>query len=163
VQERSLYLFRHGNAEAQTAGDALRGLSSEGRGEIERVGRWMKKAKLMPQQVLCSTANRTRETYDIWAKVTEYTGGVRHEQALYLAAAHGIMDIVGSQLKSLQSVMVIGHNPGLSDMVETLSKQKVHLRTGCLVKLGGTFEGWSNLKDPSLTLEAAIVDPHAKK
>ncbi len=67
---------------------------------------------LRPDVVLCSPAARARETLALVAVACD---DVRVGDALYGAEADEIRDVIAAAGAS--SVMVVGHNPGLSDFV----------------------------------------------
>lgn len=110
-----LYLFRHADTLPAAAGQADhdRSLSEAGQEECVRIGHFLEEEKLRPQRVLCSTAVRTRTTLGLVAKAAEQTFTTEFLPALYLASPSEIIHQLNNVPHEIDSVMVVGHNPGL--------------------------------------------------
>jgi phosphohistidine phosphatase len=115
---RLLLLLRHAKA-AQNASDGKdhsRPLDERGRLAAAAMGRWIAAhPKIAPELVLCSTAERTRETLIIVAD-QGVTAPVRFERDLYLAEPGTILDCVAQASNAVERVMIIGHNPGIHEL-----------------------------------------------
>src|SRR5262249_38604130 len=103
------------------AEDFDRPLSRRGRGDAEAAGRWLAAAGLIPDQVLCSAAVRTRET---WLGVSVAVGQVpvTYEQSLYLSNAVEAFELVQEPDASVATLLVIGHNPTMSVLSALLDR-----------------------------------------
>ncbi|MGE0743228.1 MAG: histidine phosphatase family protein [Hyphomonadaceae bacterium] len=118
---RTLILLRHAKAvrahEADT--DEARGLTGRGRREAAAAGAAMAEAGLKPTLALVSTSERTRQT----AEHGLATFGLesRFEDALYHAALEGIWDAFSAS--DAESVVIVGHNPGIGELVSMLVHQ----------------------------------------
>lgn len=113
---RDLILLRHAHAEPVVAGqaDIDRPLSSEGRAEAEAAGRWLREKDLVPDRVLCSPSQRTRETL---AVVQAAIGDVdvRFEDGMY-EAEPGTLAELADRHREVERLMLVGHNPGLEQL-----------------------------------------------
>lgn len=118
---RELILLRHAHAEAGAAGqaDLERPLSRQGLAEAEAAGRWLKEHGYLPDRVLVSPARRTRETLEEVLKQLGYVEQ-RQEARIYDATPGTLMQ-VADELRDTARLMVVGHNPGLEQMVALLS------------------------------------------
>lgn len=118
---RELILLRHAHAEPAAPGqdDLDRALSLQGQAEAEAAGRWLKEHALLPDRVLCSPARRTRETIE---RVLESLGfvEVRHEPRIYEATPGSLIQ-VADEHSELGRVLLVGHNPGLEQLMALLS------------------------------------------
>lgn len=94
----------------------------------------MREAGLKPGLALVSTAQRTRETAEYG--FTEFKLEARFEDALYHAAPEGVWDAFVST--DAESVVVVGHNPGLGELVSMLIHQ-AHDGSKVARDLGGHF------------------------
>lgn len=110
-----LYLFRHADTLPAATGQADhdRVLSETGQEECARIGHFLKEEKLRPQLALCSTAVRTRTTLGLVAKASEQTFATEFLPALYLASPGEVFHQLNIVSRDIDSVMVVGHNPGL--------------------------------------------------
>jgi phosphohistidine phosphatase len=118
---RTLILFRHAKAVRahEADSDEARGLTGRGRREAARAGAAMEDAGLKPKLALVSTSERTRETAE--HGLQNFALETRFEDALYHAAPEGIWDAFSSS--DAESVVIVGHNPGLGELVSTLVHQ----------------------------------------
>lgn len=118
---RTLILLRHAKAvRAQEAdSDEKRGLTGRGRRDAAAAGAAMAAAGLKPGLALVSTAERTRQTaeHGLAAVVAE----TFFEDALYHAAPESIWDAFSAS--DAESVVIVGHNPGIGDLVSMLVHQ----------------------------------------
>jgi phosphohistidine phosphatase len=118
---RTLILFRHAKAvRAHEADrDEVRGLTGRGRREAVLAGAAMEDAGLKPTLALVSSSERTRETAE--HGLQNFALETRFEDALYHAAPEGIWDAFAAS--DAESVVIVGHNPGLGELVSTLVHQ----------------------------------------
>lgn len=118
---RRLILLRHAKASQEEVRDHERPLTPRGRQDAAAAGRWLLAADLRPGLVRCSTALRTRET---WAGI-QASGldakEVRYEDAIYAASVTALLAVVRSVPDAINTAMLIGHAPGVPDLVSTLS------------------------------------------
>ncbi|MCG8443964.1 MAG: histidine phosphatase family protein [Caulobacterales bacterium] len=117
---RYLILLRHAKAvrdhEAQT--DFERGLTKRGRLEARRAGELIARAGLRPDRALISPARRTSETF---AALATNVGEAHFEEDLYLAPARSVLRLARAAGEA-DTVLVIGHNPGLKEVGLRLSE-----------------------------------------
>lgn len=111
---RKLILMRHAKAEGASASgeDFDRALTQGGRADAALMGRVLAEAGAAPALALVSDARRTRET---WQGVAQSfpEAAVRHERRLYNASAAAIRSVVEAAGGDADTLIVVGHNPGL--------------------------------------------------
>ncbi|WP_134678851.1 SixA phosphatase family protein [Paracoccus ravus] len=118
---RRLILTRHAKSSWEEPGQADhdRPLNDRGRRSARALGDWLASRGYEPEEVLCSTAARTRET---WERVAiaplEVRPHLRLEPGLYQASPERIMDILRSAREP--TVMLLGHNPGIAEFAASL-------------------------------------------
>lgn len=117
---RELILLRHAHAEPPAPGqpDRDRPLSTDGHAEAEAAARWLLEQRLVPDCVLCSPARRTRETLEIVLAGLGYVDQ-RLEESIYEATA-GTLAGLADTYADVDRVMLVGHNPGLEQLVALL-------------------------------------------
>ncbi|MFI4936673.1 MAG: SixA phosphatase family protein [Caulobacterales bacterium] len=129
---RRLILFRHAKAEPRAAGgdDFDRPLAPRGRDDAALMGRVLAAEGLIPDLALVSSARRTAETWTC-ARDSFPHAGVELRRELYNAGPEAIWDEVRQAADEGETLMVIGHNPGLHELaVELLidaSASPVHI------------------------------------
>ena len=115
---RTLVLLRHAKAERPDGlPDHDRPLTDRGHADAAAAGAWLLASGHVPDLVLCSPTRRTRQT---WHSVAIALGGagspaVQYERDLYDGDAEAALQIVAAA-KEAQSILVIGHNPALSQL-----------------------------------------------
>ena len=118
---RTLILFRHAKAVRahEAPSDEARGLTGRGRREAAAAGAAMEAAGLIPALALVSTSIRTRETAE--HGLQNFQLETRFEDALYHASPEGIWDAFAAS--DAESVVIVGHNPGIGELVGMLVHQ----------------------------------------
>lgn len=110
-----VFVLRHAKSDWDAgASDFERPLNDRGRREALRMADHVRENGIRPDVVVCSPAARARETLAVVAVACD---DVRVVDALYGAEADDIRDVIAAIDAS--SVMVVGHDPGLSDFVGT--------------------------------------------
>lgn len=118
---RTLILFRHAKAVRphEADSDETRGLTGRGRREAAAAGAAMEDAGLKPTLALVSTSQRTRETAE--HGLQNFALETRFEDALYHASPEGVWDAFSAS--DADSVVIVGHNPGIGELVTMLVHQ----------------------------------------
>ena len=118
----TLYLLRHGKAKtAAELPDIERPLATRGREDADTMGRQLAAADVPPELILCSAAQRARETLASVLPHLTTDQRIEIEQALYTFDAETVLQRLRETPKGVRSVLVIGHNPGLEVLTGTLS------------------------------------------
>lgn len=130
---KKVILLRHGKSswDEPDLDDHDRPLAPRGQRASPVVGSWLAAKGHLPDIVLCSSARRTRET---WQLVAEALPGGQDrdlsiEEALYHASPDGMLARIATLDDGVSTVMLVGHNPGLSSLARKLAGPKV--RPGC--------------------------------
>jgi phosphohistidine phosphatase len=120
---RTLVLMRH--AKAETPGDEpdfQRRLTARGESDADAAGSWLADEGLRPDLVICSPATRTRQTWHglavALAQADPDTAApeVHYEQSLYAGGRTEVIDLLRAVPDDVPTVLVIGHNPTMSDV-----------------------------------------------
>jgi phosphohistidine phosphatase len=159
---KRLFLLRHAKSSWDEPGfaDRERPLAPRGRTAAKRIGRHLRDQGIAPQLVLCSPSARTRETL----KRLRLGDGpeVRIEDDLYAASAGELLAVLSGLPDDVESVMLIGHNPGIEDLTlrlarkgEEVDRVREKFPTAALATLA--FDGgWSELAPGGAKLMAFV-------
>lgn len=149
-----LMLLRHAKSDWSNEEwlDVDRPLNSRGQKAAPEMAGWMRKHHWLPDRVLCSSAKRTRQT---WERIAEAWQQADLKQSsipeayfidrLYLATPQVILEEAMGHATGAQSLMIIGHNPGIEMLATRLSDSPCEMRTCHLVIFeapGGWPEDW---------------------
>lgn len=145
--ERTLVVVRHAKSDWGTGvDDHERPLNERGRRDAPALGAWLRDNVPGLELVVCSTAARARQTWRLASATYDPAPEVRYEQRIYAAEPRGLMSVVDELADEVGTAALVGHNPGLSELVETVSGQAVELTTSAVAVLrwGGTWaDVWS--------------------
>lgn len=111
----TLTLFRHAKSSWDHANltDFDRPLNERGKRDAPVMGRYLIEHDLIPDLILCSAAQRTRETLDLaWAD-WPVRPHAEYSEALYLATTDTMLGILHNVERHPAHVMMIAHNPGI--------------------------------------------------
>lgn len=120
-----LYLLRHAEAAWARPGttDFERPLTLRGRDDAARLGRHMRSAGLLPAFVLCSSAMRARQSWDVLAAELPATGvETLHTPDLYHGDAGDCLSLIAA-LPTTGPLLVVGHNPMMQDLRHLLASE----------------------------------------
>ena len=165
----TLYLMRHAKSSQADRGldDKDRPLNARGRGAAAAIGRYFLEHSLRPTLILCSTAQRTRETLEIVREAALWPADeptTRYIDGLYLATPSEILRTIADIPYSTETVLVIGHNPGLHELALSLAgvgsatypDLLAHFPTGALAVLTSPDATWSRLAGSRLILSSFV-------
>lgn len=132
---RRLLLIRHAEAAAAQS-DVDRQLTCGGRAAAAKIGVYLGRTDLAPELALVSPARRTLQTFQE-IEVSAGRGIPRLiAPALYNASASAIAAILEDAPAEIEVLLVIGHNPGLADIAQRLSRRGPH---DALIRLRAQF------------------------
>jgi phosphohistidine phosphatase len=162
---RTLYLFRHAKSSwsDQTLADRMRPLAPRGRRDAKRIAEHVLELGIVPELVLCSSAERTRETLEL-LRPSLGAATVSLEDDLYAASADELLDRLHAVPEAVASVMLIGHNPGLQNLALLLASAGPDTRrleakfpTAALAALALPNISWTGLSRADAVLTAYVV------
>ena len=147
----NLFLLRHAEAIPETASDAERPLTERGTKQAKAVGRFCRDHEILPELVLSSPLVRALETARAVAGALDLVD--RLKTVDFLKPGMGVESAISSLEKywDRASVMMVGHEPDLSDLASALlgsGRDSLHLRKAALLRLS-----LPKLKPGSGTLE----------
>jgi phosphohistidine phosphatase len=114
---RRLMLLRHAKSDWSEAGtgDHERPLNRRGQETAPKIGAYLAHANLTPDLVICSTAKRTRQTFNLVASAFSKSPPAIFEDRLYLTDRATILNLIRATPRNVHSLLLIGHNPGLHE------------------------------------------------
>jgi phosphohistidine phosphatase len=126
--------------------DHDRPLAGRGRREAVLAGRWLRENGVDVDLVLCSSAKRTRQTWKrVAGELASKRGAgpeLRVEDRLYAASERQLLRAVRALPDSARAVLLVGHNPGLEDLVAVLTGVWRPLKTSSIAVLSSR-SGWA--------------------
>ena len=121
VRDLRLVLFRHAKSAWPDVPDHERPLARRGIQAAPLMGRWLRDAGLVPDQVLCSTARRARETWQFAQTGLAAAPPVTFDARIYEASATDLLDLIHEAPPTAGTLLLIGHNPAIGDLAVLLA------------------------------------------
>lgn len=140
--------------------DHDRPLTPRGKRSAEAVGKWLSARGHNPGEVLCSTARRTRDT---WDGLAPYLGDARvsYRDDLYHASAGALFDALRGAQAPI--VALIAHNPGMADLAIALAETRPNhpdferYPTAATTVISFSAGAWSEIEPRTGNIEGFVV------
>ena len=126
---KRLYLVRHAKSDWGTYGlaDFDRPLNKRGKKDAPRMGKHLKRVwQVAPDRVLCSTAKRARSTAKRLRKALDISKKqIAWHERIYSGHKDDVLDLIRQTDNRHRAVMVIGHNPDMTFLVNQLTGSSI--------------------------------------
>ena len=141
---RRLVVLRHAKSSWASGAttDHQRPLNARGQSDAPRVGRALIEAGWLPQMILSSDSQRTRETYQRMVSEFPTEIPVQFHATLYHAGLSEILAEAPAVSEEVTTLLVLGHNPGWQESVRQLSGEEIAMKTANAALLEGEGLDW---------------------
>jgi phosphohistidine phosphatase len=145
---KTLLVLRHAKSSWNDPAldDHERPLNKRGRRDAPRMGKLVREYGLRPDVVISSDAVRARLTAEAVAEAARYAGEILLDPHIYMAGPADILSLLATVQENAETVMIVGHNPGLEQLVEQLTGERQDLPTAALAQIGLPINRWRDLK-----------------
>ena len=149
---KRLLILRHAKSSwaDSSIDDWQRPLNDRGLRDAPRAGTWLRERGLTPDVIISSDAVRARSTAQAVAKAAGYSRQIVIDPSLYHARVDDLLEALNRVSDDADTVLIVGHNPGLEELVQVLSGEYQGLVTAALVELDLPIDHWNDL-DSSVT------------
>ncbi len=118
---KKLILLRHAKSAWPAVPDHERPLAGRGRRDAPAMGRWLRDAGHAPDHVVCSTARRARETWELVRDGLQATPSVTFDDRVYQASPAELLGLVRSAAAATRTLLIVGHDPAIPELAVTLA------------------------------------------
>jgi phosphohistidine phosphatase len=118
---RTLVLFRHAKSAWPDVADHDRPLARRGIRAAPVMGRWLRDAGLVPDLVLCSTARRARESWQLAQPGLAASPPVAFDRRIYEGTAADLLGLIRQVPAATGALLLVGHNPAIEDLALMLA------------------------------------------
>ncbi|WP_419661132.1 SixA: phosphohistidine phosphatase [Desulfosarcina variabilis str. Montpellier] len=143
---KTLYILRHAKSSWKdpSLSDHQRPLNKRGKRNVPDMGARLKARRIKPDLIISSDARRALDTaVPIARMIGVDPTTIRHQPALYHATQAQILKLVKGLDDRFRQVMVVGHNPGLTDLANRFLSQTIsNLPTAGIVELQFDVDAW---------------------
>jgi phosphohistidine phosphatase len=143
---KRLIIMRHAKSSwtSGAATDHQRPLNKRGRRAAPKVAARLRELGWIPDLVIASDSERTRETWQHMQAEFPHPIEERYNSMFYHGGLAAIKSACTALTESTSALLVLGHNPGWEDAVAKLSGQWVRMTTANAALLESDAENWAN-------------------
>jgi phosphohistidine phosphatase len=162
---KTLLILRHGKSSWKdlTLADHDRPLKKRGKRDAPRMGNLLREEDLVPELILSSTAKRALRTAVLVADACRYDGEIDVRREFYPGYPDDYIEALIGVPDDYQTVMVVGHNPGLEELLEMLTGATEALPTTALAQVALPLKHWVELNDETDGILVNLWLPRALK
>jgi phosphohistidine phosphatase len=145
---KTLYLLRHAKSswDDPAIADFDRPLNSRGKNDAPAMGKEMLKRKWIPNVILSSSAKRAASTAKRIADEIEYNRkDIEHIDSIYESHYSAYVTEINKLKDKHESVLIVGHNPGISRLTYYLTGESVEFPTCALAKIDFDTDSWEEI------------------
>jgi phosphohistidine phosphatase len=146
---KTVLLMRHAKSSWKDPGlaDHDRPLNKRGKRDAPRMGKLLNEEELIPDIIYCSTARRAKSTVDGLLNSCDFNGEVKYSGSLYHGGPDDFFEVLSSLPDVIQSVMLVGHNPGMEYFLDLICGVKEHMPTAAVAIISFPVENWAEIKN----------------
>lgn len=146
---KTLLLLRHAKSswDEPSLRDFDRPLAARGKRDAPRIGKALRKRGPHPELIISSPAARTRATIKAIAASARFEAEIQFEESVYGASASELIKLIRGLPREKVTAMIVGHNPGLEDLVARLTGKPERMPTAALACIEFQIDGWTDLED----------------
>jgi len=144
---KSLLILRHAKSSWKhpKLTDHDRPLNKRGKRDAPRMGEILRSEHLIPEAIISSTAARAHATAEAVAKASGYKGKIALNGSLYAAGPEAYLKVLHGLSNDSVRVLVVGHNPGLEELLEMFTGEAQIMPTCTLAHVKFSMDSWLEL------------------
>jgi phosphohistidine phosphatase len=153
---KTLFILRHAKSswKDDSLADHERPLNKRGHKDAQSMGKLMKKLEIEPDLILSSSACRARETARLATEKAGYSGKVQVRDEIYAFEPEPLLNVLINLDDKINSVMLVGHNPAMEELLAGITGEFCPLPTASLVQIQLPVSQWQKV---SFGMQARII------
>lgn len=153
-----LYILRHAKSswDNPLLADFERPLNARGLDSAPLMGEIINKNNFQPGLILSSPAKRAKQTAVLVKNSGKIESEIQYDERIYEANPQTLLQIISQINFDTDSVMIVGHNPGLEGLIRVLADEDQVMPTASLAVIDLEIENWSEIAAGHGTLRAFI-------
>ncbi len=155
---KTILFMRHAKSDwgAQYRSDFERPLNARGQRDAPIMAAFLARHNLMPDRIVSSPATRARLTAEFVAKEERFRGELDFDRRIYLASPNMLLAVIRELPEDADRVMLVGHNPGMEDIIELLGGGHVRMPTAAIASLRLYADRWADAQPGEAHLQWLI-------
>jgi phosphohistidine phosphatase len=155
---KTLFILRHAKSSWDNANlsDFDRPLNERGLKAAPLMGETMLENQFEPELILSSPAKRAEQTAVLVKRSANIAGEIRYDERIYEATSARLLEVISEQKENAESILLVGHNPGLEGLIRALTGEMQAMPTAALAVIDLEIDKWSEVKSASGKLKFLI-------
>ena len=155
---KTILFMRHAKSAwgAQYHSDFERPLNARGQRDAPMMAAFLAQHHLLPQHIVSSPAQRARLTAEFIAREARFQGQLLLDQRIYLASPAMLLDVIRDLPESVEVAMLVGHNPGMEDIIQRLGGGAVRMPTAAIASMRLYADAWADAQENRAYLQWLI-------
>lgn len=145
---KTLFLVRHGQSSWDDVklADSERPLTDKGKNDAAKMGKRLAEAEIVVDAIFTSPAKRARATAEAIARKLDFKRKhIIEDERLYSGQVDALLELIREAGGEHKRLMLVGHNPLLSELVEHLTEKEVNLPTCAVAILRFDTKSWAKI------------------
>lgn len=144
---KTLFTLRHAKSswDNPDLSDFDRPLNSRGLDAARFIGELIYERQLEPQVILSSPAKRAKQTAVLVKEIAEIKRPIIFDERIYEASSLSLFNLLREFDDKYESVLLVGHNPGLEELLRILTREAKTMPTATLSKIILNIEHWTEI------------------
>ena len=156
---KQIFLLRHAKSDWSTLGqqDFERPLVKRGINDALLISQYIQDEKHSVDAVLCSSAVRTKETFDLCAHSFNFSiEKATYLDELYFGSVDKAIKLIKGLNNNLSSVLLVGHNPTMHILLEEITGKTIDSFSTCALEQICIENSWKDLSLKNCELKSFI-------
>lgn len=155
---KTLFVMRHAKSSWDDAAlsDFERPLNERGLEAVPLMGEAIKKNQFQPELIISSPAKRAAQTANLVKDAARINGEIQLDERIYEASPARLLEVVSEQNGKSESILLVGHNPGLEGLIKVLTGELQAMPTAALAVVDLNINDWHEINFSSGNLRTLI-------
>ncbi|HEY0429101.1 MAG TPA: histidine phosphatase family protein [Pyrinomonadaceae bacterium] len=155
---KTLFILRHAKSSWANpdSSDFDRQLNEQGLKTVPMMGETMFKRQFQPALVLSSPAKRAKQTAVLIKETAQIEGKIEYDERIYEASPLRLLQVISELGEETESLMLVGHNPGLEGLIKILTGEIQPMPTAALAVIDLSAKNWNEITAESGKLRTVI-------
>ncbi len=155
---KTVHLLRHAKSSWKDPGqtDYERPLNERGQEAAPLIGRFIAEQNIRPDVIISSPATRARQTAELVVAAAKLDAEQRFDERINEADAQRLLDVVSQIDEAFGVALLVGHNPGMEDLLATLTGERHTMPTAALARIILDVEQWNEVREQTGRLDRLV-------
>lgn len=155
---KTLYILRHAKSswDNPSLADFERSLNERGLKTAPLIGKIIFTNNYQPDLMLSSPARRAEQTAVLVKEAGKINAEIQFDERIYEASPQRLVQVITELKTDTESLMLVGHNPGLEGLIRFLTGESQTMPTAALAVIDLTVQSWAEADSQCGTLRTLI-------